>query len=62
MWSGLLNWNQPELSIGGAGQEDRSSGNENCFSDEEMTKCFEINLKAHWIGLNYISTSKEGER
>ena len=29
---GLLNWNQPELSIRGAGQEDRSSGNENVCS------------------------------
>ena len=31
---GLLNWNlpEPELSIRGAGQEDRSSGNENALS------------------------------
>ena len=31
---GLLNWNLPELSIRGAGQEDRSSGNENGAYDE----------------------------
>ena len=29
---GLSNWNLPELSIRGAGQEDRSSGNENGLS------------------------------
>ena len=28
---GLLNWNLPELSIGGTGQEDHSSGNENAL-------------------------------